>query len=74
MMRARQGFTLVEVAVSLAIGGIIMAGAVALLVQLRVLPAWSSTKLGLERELDVAASWLRMDATNAQSLLSMEAS
>ena len=65
-----RGFTMVEMVVALAVSALLATGGIALLLELRVLPAWSTTKLGLQRELDQAAAWLRIDAATAQSFVS----
>ncbi|MBM3940407.1 MAG: prepilin-type N-terminal cleavage/methylation domain-containing protein [SAR202 cluster bacterium] len=63
-LRNRKGFTLLELALTTAIGGMLLVGVVA---QLQTVPAMTATQLALDGESRAAEQWIRLDAGQAQS-------
>ena len=67
MLRSQRGLTLIELVVSLAISTVITTGAVAILIQLNVLPIRAGAHLLVQAELRTASSWIRADSMQSQS-------
>lgn len=66
-MSGEKGFTLVEMAASIALGGLILAGISGILWQFQRLPSRSVSRLTVQQEMRTATTWVRLDANKAQS-------
>lgn len=65
--RRSRGFTVVEMAVALAIGAIVLGGVSSIVYQVSVLPDEGTSRVTLIQEARNLATWLRLDGTKAQS-------
>jgi prepilin-type N-terminal cleavage/methylation domain-containing protein len=64
--RNQRGFTLVEILVAMAIGGLIMGGITTTIFQALTLPAKSNNQMTAVKQVENSINWIRHDAVQAQ--------